>query len=104
VIAEAFAKPKKLGEKSYCTCTCHVSEELTQDIVVDSRGYFCGLFENKTCNVRDPETDGIRSGRTEACFPANKDGTPATKGDPGPTPPPAKPKVRGPDISPSKAY
>lgn len=92
-LTAASARPKVLGTKIYCNCWCHVSDKLKDQVVADDRGYSCTAFNGKVCNLSDPETGLVSSGRTSACFASDKYGIP-TRQSGGDTPPtmPTKPK------------
>ena len=48
-----------------CLCWCDVGG--TDPQVYDGMGATCDSFNDKTCNVQDPQTGGVRSGRLKAC-------------------------------------
>jgi len=52
-----------------CACACVLPGESfgVIDEVSNTAGVPCGAYNNKTCNVEDPQTGGIRTGTLKYC-------------------------------------
>ena len=61
----ALARPRVVATGN-CLCTCFAGTGV-EFRVYGPTGGTCDLYNGKTCNIEDPETRGIRSGRLEAC-------------------------------------
>ena len=64
----AFAVPKG-GGKCACMCTAPngAGGTLAQSQTYSSQGISCAAFENHTCNMTNPVTGGVATGRTLGC-------------------------------------
>ena len=93
----AKKKPPHIEMTGRCDCACLTPGGLTSSVTVESEGYACAAFDNKTCNVADPATGGIRSGKTLACQESMEaPGSSGTAHDPGTPPAPSKVKPKAP--------
>lgn len=65
-----------------CLCMCETANSGYYG-TYDSVGYGCGALENRTCNIENPNTGLIETGRLWGCSPASSssgNGRPATGG------------------------
>ena len=64
----SFALPKD-PIYNQCACACVLPGESfgVIDEVSNTAGVPCGAYNNKTCNVEDPQTGGIRTGTLKYC-------------------------------------
>ena len=67
--AVASAKPK--GTTTKCECECYVSAHLAPFVTYNAGGSSCVALERQTCNVEDPATGGIRTGKLDYCSPVS---------------------------------
>lgn len=64
-----------------CNCLCYVdggpSHSGLLGTITGLPNSFgsCSIYDSRTCNVHDPETDGIRSGSTQSCCQVQDNGT-----------------------------
>jgi hypothetical protein len=65
MVPPAIARPK-LVATGRCSCVCS-GPNLFVGREYDSLGNTCDAFDGKTCNVEDPATGGVRSGRLLGC-------------------------------------
>ena len=74
-----------------CSCECETSAGVSAQQFYRDLGLGCGALNNRTCNIEDPQTGQIRSGRTWGCSPAHEplNGGAQSNGvlDPGNQPP-----------------
>jgi hypothetical protein len=54
-----------------CECWCHTSNTSTPQFYYDL-GLGCGVLNNRTCNIENPQTGLIETGRTDSCSPARE--------------------------------
>ena len=55
-----------------CDCMCETANTGYYG-TYDSRGYGCGALENRTCNIENPATGLIETGRLWGCSPTRTD-------------------------------
>lgn len=74
-VSEARAKKDLIYNECACACVLPGQSFGTITDIKNTAGLPCGAYNNKTCNVEDPETGGIRSGTTKECGPFKPSGT-----------------------------
>jgi hypothetical protein len=82
-----------------CDCMCETANAGNYG-TYDSVGYGCGALEGKTCNIENPQTGLIETGRLWGCSPTNDDLQSRIQGglqlDPGDSAQPGGPSLAAP--------
>jgi|HigsolmetaAR201D_1030396.scaffolds.fasta_scaffold107649_1 hypothetical protein len=68
--APAAARDNIVVGDGRCDCFCETANAGSYN-TYDSVGYGCGALENRTCNIENPQTGLIETGRLWGCSPAN---------------------------------
>jgi hypothetical protein len=65
----AIALPRRPGSGCTCACEFYLNGTLISTLQTYSapNGTFCSAYNNKTCNLEDPVSGGLRSGNTVSC-------------------------------------
>ena len=66
--SEASAAPKWGAPGGRCDCNCSVTGR-SEILTIAETVYGCHAAEGKTCNLSDPATGGVRSGKITFCIP-----------------------------------
>jgi len=66
--APAAALDNGVTSDTRCQCFCDTGITASYD-TYDSRGYGCGALEGRTCNIENPQTGLIQTGRLLYCSP-----------------------------------
>jgi hypothetical protein len=62
----AWALPKK-GHDGQCHCLCDAPSGNFAGNYYNPGGLSCGVFEGRTCNIENPETHIIETGKISSC-------------------------------------
>jgi hypothetical protein len=63
--AVSVARPKTLPAK--CSCMCVTSSGFSDRKSYNNPGTSCGTFENKTCNIDNPQNGLVEPGTLTSC-------------------------------------
>jgi hypothetical protein len=66
--AVSLARPKKTSS-AFCTCVCSTESGLGEGRTYDNPGGSCGKLDGIVCQIGDPSTGGIRTGKLFGCGP-----------------------------------
>jgi hypothetical protein len=62
----ALALDNNLGVSNRCDCLCQ-APNVENFVMYQGNGLSCVLFEGRACNIQNPETQLIETGRTFGC-------------------------------------